>query len=201
MFSKLDPRILHRIKEYSIYKEIPAGVEILQLGQYVNVVPIVEEGLVKVFTHHEEKELLLYYIQPVESCVMSFSAALHGNKSKINAITELDSKLLILPVEQLKLLLEEFPKLRDSFYEHYNQRYSDLIDTIHQLIFTHLDQRILDFLKERSKLTHQNPVKISHKEIANNLGSAREVITRIIKKLESDKKLIQLKDGIEILGL
>ena len=76
-----------------------------------------------------------------------------------------------------------------------------MIDTIHQLIFTHLDQRILDFLKERSKLTHQNPVKISHKEIANNLGSAREVITRIIKKLESDKKLIQLKDGIEILGL
>jgi CRP/FNR family transcriptional regulator len=74
-----------------------------------------------------------------------------------------------------------------------------LIDTIHHLIFTHLDQGILDFLKERSTLTGQNPLKISHKEIANNLGSAREVVTRLMKKLESEGKLLQLKDGIEIL--
>jgi CRP/FNR family transcriptional regulator len=199
MFSNLDPQISVRIKELSIYKEIPAGTEILQLGQYVNVIPIVEKGLVKVFTHHEDKELLLYYIQPVESCVMSFSAALKGQKSKVNAITEVDSKLLILPVDQLKVLLAEFPKLNDKFYEHYNQRYSELIDTIHQLIFTHLDQRILDFLKERASLTGQNPLKISHKEIANNLGSAREVVSRLMKKLESEGKLLQLKDGIEIL--
>ena len=199
MFSNLDPQISVRIKELSIYKEIPAGTEILQLGQYVNVIPIVEKGLVKVFTHHEDKELLLYYIQPVESCVMSFSAALKGQKSKVNAITEVDSKLLILPVDQLKILLAEFPKLNDKFYEHYNQRYSELIDTIHQLIFTHLDKRILDFLKERASLTGQNPLKISHKEIANNLGSAREVVSRLMKKLESEGKLLQLKDGIEIL--
>jgi CRP/FNR family transcriptional regulator len=199
MFSNLDPHISLRIKELSIYKEIPAGTEILQLGQYVNLIPIVEKGLVKVFTHHEDKELLLYYIQPVESCVMSFSAALKGQKSKVNAITEVDSSLLILPVDQLKILLAEFPKLNDKFYEHYNQRYSELIDTIHQLIFTHLDQRILDFLKERSTLTGQNPLKISHKEIANNLGSAREVVSRLMKKLESEGKLLQLKDGIEIL--
>ena len=199
MFSNLDPQISVRIKELSIYKEIPAGTEILQFGQYVNVIPIVEKGLVKVFTHHEDKELLLYYIQPVESCVMSFSAALKGQKSKVNAITEVDSKLLILPVDQLKILLAEFPKLNDKFYEHYNQRYSELIDTIHQLIFTHLDKRILDFLKERASLTGQNPLKISHKEIANNLGSAREVVSRLMKKLESEGKLLQLKDGIEIL--
>ena len=199
MFSNLDPQISVRIKELSVYKEIPAGTEILQFGQYVNVIPIVEKGLVKVFTHHEDKELLLYYIQPVESCVMSFSAALKGQKSKVNAITEVDSNLLILPVDQLKILLAEFPKLNDKFYEHYNQRYSELIDTIHHLIFTHLDQGILDFLKERSTLTGQNPLKISHKEIANNLGSAREVVTRLMKKLESEGKLLQLKDGIEIL--
>ncbi len=199
MFSNLDPQISLKIKELSIYKEIPAGTEILQFGQYVNVIPIVEKGLVKVFTHHEDKELLLYYIQPVESCVMSFSAALKGQKSKVNAITEVDSNLLILPVDQLKILLAEFPKLNDKFYEHYNQRYSELIDTIHHLIFTHLDQRILDFLKERSTLTGQNPLKISHKEIANNLGSAREVVSRLMKKLESEGKLLQLKDGIEIL--
>lgn len=199
MFSNLDPQISERIKELSIAKEIPAGTEILQLGQYVNVIPIVEKGLVKVFTHHEDKELLLYYIQPVESCVMSFSAALKGQKSKVNAITEVDSKLLILPVDQLKILLAEFPKLNDRFYEHYNQRYAELIDTIHQLIFTHLDQRIFDFLKERASLTEQNPLKISHKEIASNLGSAREVVSRLVKKLELEGKLRQLKDGIEIL--
>ena len=73
-----------------------------------------------------------------------------------------------------------------------------MVDCIHHLLFDKLDKRLLDYLKEKISITGKNPVKISHKEIANDLGSSREVISRVIKKLESHKKVKQQYDSIEI---
>lgn len=188
-----------QITNNSALVEIPADTEILREGQYVKVIPLVLEGLVKVFTKYEDKELLLYYIQPNESCVMSFTASLKNEPSKVYAITDENCKLLLLPVDKVAQWIGEFPDLNNLFFQQYNLRYSDLLETINQLLFDKMDKRLLDYLKEKVALTKKNPLKISHRQIASELGTAREVISRVMKKLEQEAKVKQLSTTIELL--
>jgi CRP/FNR family transcriptional regulator, anaerobic regulatory protein len=195
----LSQALQDQISNNSALVEIPAETEILREGQYVKVIPLVLEGLVKVFTKYEDKELLLYYIQPNESCVMSFTASLKNEPSKVYAITDENCKLLLLPVDKVAQWIGEFPDLNNLFFQQYNLRYSDLLETINQLLFDKMDKRLLDYLKEKVALTKKNPIKISHRQIASELGTAREVISRVMKKLEQEAKVKQLSTTIEIL--
>lgn len=191
--------LIEQISEHAIVKEIPKETEILQEGQYVNYVPILLKGLLKVYTSKEDKELLLYYIQPFESCVMSFVAGLNNEKSKIYALTVEDSTIVLLPSEKLISWIHQFPKLNLLYYQQFDLRYTEMISTINQLLFDKLDKRLLEYLRERANVTGKNPIKVSHREIANELGTAREVVSRLIKKLEREGKVKQYHDSVEVL--
>ena len=193
--------MLNRISSMADIITVPAHVEILKEGEYVRVVPIVLEGLVKVFTRYEDKELLLYYIKPSESCVMSFSAGLQHGQSRVFAVTEEECTLLLLPAQNLSQWVAEFPILNHLFYNQFDQRYTDMLDTIQQLLYNKLDKRILDYLQEKVRLTGKNPLPMSHREIAADLGTAREVVSRLLKKFETDNKILQHKNGVEILTM
>lgn len=195
----LNPDLVSEIISSAITKEIPKGIEILREGQFVKVIPIVLDGLITVFTRHEEKELLLYYIRPKESCIMSFAASLKNEPSKVFAVTEEDSTVLLLPVDKVATWTKQFPDINTLFFQQYNIRYSELLDTIHHLLFNKMDKRLLDYLIEKVRLTNNNPLKISHRQIANELGTAREVISRTMKKLETEKLVKQHSNSIEIL--
>jgi CRP/FNR family transcriptional regulator, anaerobic regulatory protein len=195
----LHPDLRKELEAHAILKEVPQGAEILREGQYVKVIPIVLEGLIKVFSRHEEKELLLYYIKPQESCIMSFSAGMKNEPSKIFAVAEEDTSALLLPTDKVAQWVREYPEVNQLFFQQYNLRYSDLLTTIHQLLFERMDKRLLDYLANKSLLTGRNPIKISHRQIAGELGTAREVISRIMKKLENDGKIRQEANMIEIL--
>jgi len=197
--SRFGHEIISKILDASSIVEVPKGTEIIKEGQYIKTVPLVVEGLVKVFMRQEDKELLLYYIKAFESCVMSFSAGLKNEKSKVFAITEENTTIILIPTDKLSIWINKYPKLNELFYSQYNIRYLDLLQTINHLLFDKLDKRLLSYLKEKVALTGKNPIIISHREIANDLGTAREVISRIIKKLEKENKAIQLKDSIQIL--
>lgn len=200
ILSFLKPDLLDKILRESGIREIPKGTEILREQQYVKVLPIVINGLVKVYSRFEERELLLYYIEPAQSCVMTFYAALKNTPSKVFAITEEDSKLLLIPVHHLPGWLKEYPDFNELFYNQFNLRYSELLDTIGHLLLNKMDKRLFDHLKKKSELTNSNSVKMSHNQIANELGTAREVITRVLKKLESEGKVIQQAGEIRITG-
>lgn len=195
----LHPDLRKELEAHAILKEVPQGTEILREGQYVKVIPIVLEGLIKVFSRHEEKELLLYYIKPQESCIMSFSAGMKNEPSKIFAVAEENTSALLLPTDKVAQWVREYPEVNQLFFQQYNLRYSDLLTTIHQLLFERMDKRLLDYLANKSLLTGRNPIKISHRQIAAELGTAREVISRIMKKLENDGKIRQEANTIEIL--
>jgi CRP/FNR family transcriptional regulator len=199
VFSHLNPELVSEIISVSLNKDIPKGSIILREGQYVKVIPIVTEGLIKVFSRHEDKELLLYYIKPNESCIMSFAASLKNEPSKIFAITEEDTTALLLPVDKISGWIKQFPDFNSLFFQQYNMRYSELLDTINHILFDKMDKRLYDYLQEKYKLTNKNPLKVSHRQIANDLGTAREVISRVMKKLESEGKVKQLTGSIEIL--
>ena len=199
LLTPLHPDLRKELEAHAILKEVPQGTEILREGQYVKVIPIVLEGLIKVFSRHEEKELLLYYIKPQESCIMSFAAGMKNEPSKIFAVAEEDTSALLLPTDKVALWVRDYPEANHLFFQQYNLRYSDLLTTIHQLLFERMDKRLLDYLVNKSLLTGRNPIKISHRQIAAELGTAREVISRIMKKLENDGKIRQEANTIEIL--
>jgi len=197
-FNYLGKDLIAELLAVSVVKIFPVNTELVREGQYVKYIPIVLTGLVKVFTHFEEKELLLYYIKPEQSCIMSFSSSINNDKSKFFAITEEESSVLLIPSDKIAKWVIEFPTINMLFYQQYDLRYSELVETIHQMLYYKLDKRLLDYLSERIKVTGKNPIKISHKEIANDLGTAREVVSRLVKKMEKQNLLKQNHDSIEL---
>ena len=196
----LGKELMDKTLDIADVKTFAAGTELVREGQYIKVIPIVLSGLVKVFTQIEDKELLLYYIQPEQSCIMSFSSCLNQEKSKIFALTEETTEVLLLPAEQVTQWVTQYPAINKLFYQQYDLRYSELIDTIHHLLYHKLDKRLLDYLTEKIKVTGKNPLKITHKEIAAELGTAREVVSRLVKKLERQGLLQQHHDSIALLS-
>lgn len=166
--------------------------------QYIKVLPIVIEGLVKVYSRFDDKELLLHYIEPTQSCVMTFYAALKNTPSKVNVVTEERTKLLLIHVQYLPNWLNTFQSFNTLFYTQFNLRYKELLDTIGHLLLDKMDKRLYDHLKKKLELTKDDYVKMSHNQIANELGTAREVITRVLKKLEIEEKIEQTEKGIKI---
>lgn len=194
----LEPELIEEIVENAQVHLFKKGTEILREEQYVKVLPIVLNGLVKVYSKFNDRELLLYYIEPSHSCIMSFSACRKNQPSRVFAETEEDSEILLLPVNRVQNWLKQFPKLANLFYEEYDTRYGNLLESIHDVLINRMDKRLYDYLVEKSRLINQTEIKISHSQIANELGSVREVISRAMKKIELEGLIVQTSSGIKI---
>lgn len=199
ILSFLERDLVDQILKYSEVELFKKGTVLIREGQYLKHLPVILEGAVKVYSQHEDKELLLYYIIPKQSCISSFSAATYNFPSRISAITEMDSEVLLLPVGKVSEWTKVYPRFNQLFFDLYHQRYLDLLETINQLVFNRLDERLFLYLKELSIQLKTDMLNIRHHEIAKDLGTAREVITRTIKKLEKEHKIRQTSNGIKIL--
>lgn len=199
LFSFADPHLLEEVLTEAKFQEIPSGTTILRAEQYVKVIPLVISGVIKVFTSSGEKELLLYYIRSGESCVMSFASGLKNEPSKVFALTEEDTVVLLMPVDKVTVWSKIYPELNTLFFQQFNLRYADLLETINHVLFDKLDQRVYEYLKSKAAITGKKALKIPHKNIAADLGTAREVVSRILKKLESEKRIALVNNEIEIL--
>ena len=199
LFPQLDSGLISEIIKNSSVREIPGGTEIIREGQYVAVMPVVIKGVIKVYKTYEERDLLLYYIKPNESCIMSFAAGLKNEPSNVYAETEKDVTALLVPIEKIWGWLKQYPELNALFFQQYSVRYGELLDTIQDVMFNKMDKRLYVYLREKTELLKSNPIKMSHREIAGDLGTAREVISRVMKKLENEGKVIQQAEGIKIL--
>ncbi|WP_245906961.1 Crp/Fnr family transcriptional regulator [Reichenbachiella versicolor] len=194
----LDPKLSDKILKESKLEEVSKGTILLREHQYVKVIPIVIDGLVKVYSKYNDKELLLYYLESAHSCVMTFYAALKNTPSRVYAMTEEDSKILLIPVQHLSGLLKDHPDLNNLFFDQFNLRYMELLDTVGHLLVDKMDKRVYDHLSKKSKLTGCIELTISHVQVANELGTAREVVSRVMKKLENEGKIEQKAGKIRI---
>lgn len=176
-------------------QEFETGAAIIREGEYIKVIPIVLEGAVKVISRFEEKDLLLYYIQARESCIMSLTAIMENSPSKIFAITEAPTKVILIPARLVEDWLKTYPSFRRLFFQQFYQRYEDLLDTIRQLLFEKIDRRVLSYLREKAAVQRSQTLKLSHRQIAEDLGTAREVVSRAMKKLEHEGLVVQKKQG------
>jgi CRP/FNR family transcriptional regulator len=198
-FAFLGADLLDEVLEHSQIQEFPKDTKILREGKYIKVLPLVIDGAIKVFTKYKDKELLLYYIRPNESCIMSFAASINNEASRVNAVTEVDTQAILLPISKIDSWFNNYPKFNSLFFGLYYERYIDMVDTINHLLFNKLDERVMTHLQGKEEISGQHLVKTTHRQIANELGTAREVISRIVKKLEKENKLTQHSDGIKLL--
>jgi CRP/FNR family transcriptional regulator len=129
---------------------------------------------------------------------MSFSASIRNEPSRIYAVTEENTRALLLPSQKVAEWTRQYHRINTLFYQQYNMRYAELLETIKYLLYHKLDKRILDYLIEKSRIKGEKIIDIRHKQIASELGTAREVITRLLKKLEKEGKIKQHAQGIEI---
>lgn len=194
-----NPGLIKAIDSQGVVKNFEEGVQLITEGQEMRYIPFVLNGSIRVFASNDDKELLLYHIHSNESCIMSLAVSLKNEPAKINAVTEMPTLLMLLPVQRVLEWLNEFPEFNLVFYNQFYKRYADLVDTLQQMVFNNLEVRLLDYLRDQSSQASGGIVDLRHRQMAADLGTVREVITRTLKKLEKAGHIRQSKAGIEIL--
>jgi len=195
---QVDYNLLQFIAKEALEMDVPADSTFLKTGNYVQSVPLVIKGLIRVSRNEDDKELLLYYIHPGEMCIMSFSACCSNSASMIEAATLEETKVLLIPAIKLREWITNYPSFNFYVYDMFNKRYLDLIDTINQLIFNRLDERLLNYLREKAVVSGNNHITITHQQIATDMGTAREVISRLLKKLERENKITTSRNQVVV---
>ena len=163
------------------------------------MIPFLIKGIVKVYKEDEKDgEVLLYYIKNGESCIMSMAALMKHEKINIKAVIEEDAEILVVSAADAVRLANNYPDWNLFFYNLFSNKYNELLNVITTLTFSNKDSRLLNYLKKQAELKKDTIIRKTHQEIALDLGSSREVISRILKKLEIDGKVELLHGKIKL---
>ncbi len=187
---KTSPELVEKLQQYSIRKEYEAGSIILNENAHIRSIPIVTKGTLKVIrTEEDGREILLYYIKAGESCIMSFLGGLHNETSKVKAEVEDNAEILFLPIEKVSLFIKEYPQWLDYIFRLYHKRFEELLEIVNAIAFKKVDERMLVLLNKKTELTGNKTLNITHEQLANELGTARVVVSRLLKQLEEIGKV------------
>lgn len=194
--------IVREIVENSQVVNIPAGTVLLETGHTIQHIPLVIRGGIKVSRADAYgRELLLYYIHPGESCAMTLSSGMRRERSRVNAVTQQPTELLIIPTNLTWQLAWKHPAWLEFVMDVYNRRFDELLELVESVSFRQLDERLLRYLQDKSALLNTRILPLSHQEIADDLGSARAVISRMLKQMENRGLLKLMRGRIRILEL
>lgn len=194
------PDLVEKLYRYGITKNYHEGDIILDENASIRSIPIVMKGMMKVIrTEEDGREILLYYIKAGESCIMSFLGGMHHEKSIVKAEIEEDAEILFLPIDKVSLFIKEHPEWLDYIFRLYHKRFEELLDIINAIAFKKVDERLLNLLQKKSELTDSDVITITHEQLANELGTARVVVSRLLKQLEEDGRLKLGRNKITIL--
>lgn len=181
---------------------VPANTTILNEGEYVKVVPLVLSGLIKVIRIDASgKEILLYSILPGESCALSISSCLVSRPSQAVAQTASDTEMILVPADKVRQFMKHNLAWSEFVMRLFHSRFNELITCIDEIAFRQIDFRLLSALKEKQKIEKTAILTITHQQLANELGTAREVVSRLLKNLEKQGKIVNHRGKIEILRL
>lgn len=195
------PELKEELMAISSVHCFDAGTVILKQGGYVKVIPLMISGLAKVFKEEPQNgnEVLLYYIKPGESCVMSMTTLLRNTASQVKAVIEEKAEVVVIPADKAMEIAKNYPRWNEFIFNLFNLKFEELLHVIETLTFSNKDSRLIDYLKKEAILKNTTILKTTHQKIAYDLGSSREVISRLLKKLEADGVLKLSQGNITIL--
>lgn len=187
---KNSPELISKLTQYGVVRHYKAGEMILDENSHIRAIPIVISGTLKVMrTEEDGREILLYYIKAGESCIMSFLGGLHDETSKVRAEVEEDAEILFLPVDKVSLFIREYPEWLDYIFRLYHKRFEELLEIVNAIAFRKVDERLLDLLQKKKLVSGSNTLQVTHEQLANELGTARVVVSRLLKQLEERGQL------------
>jgi CRP/FNR family transcriptional regulator len=192
--------LIQEIQQFGVWQKFSEGEHIMDYGKYIRTMPIIMKGTVKVYKIDENgNEILLYYLSSSESCSMAYSCCLEAKKSEIKAIAEDEVELIAIPHVKLDEWLCKYPSWKNYIMRSFNDRFLELLKSIETIAFHKLDDRLVSYLKEKQKLSGSSVIKVSHNLIAEELSSSRVVISRLLKHLENEGKIILYRNEIKLL--
>ncbi|HNP20578.1 MAG TPA: Crp/Fnr family transcriptional regulator [Panacibacter sp.] len=195
-----EPSLLAELETKSMLMQVKAGDTMLNPGQTIRAVPLVISGVFKVSRINEEgQELLLYYVKERESCAMTFTCCMMANASVIRGTAEEDSELLCVPVELMDEWYVKYPSWKRYVMTTILNRFTEIFKCMDDVAFNNTDKRLIKYLKEKSKITGSSVLNLTHQEIADELGTNRVTVSRLLKKQEMDKKLLLYRNQIKLL--
>lgn len=177
--------------------EFSPGTVILKEHQFIKVIPLVLEGSIKLRKMDTTgREIVFYHIEPGESCILSITSCLNEKESQAEAIIEKKTRLLVIEAHKMRTWMERFPSWRKFVFRLYYDRMAELMGLLDLVIFKSVDTRLIQHLKEKAV---NNEIEITHQQLAGQLGTAREVISRLLKQMEKDQLIALERGKIKIL--
>jgi CRP/FNR family transcriptional regulator len=203
-FQQVFPDIYERetveaILEIGKLKKLRADDWMVDIGDPIVYMPLLLKGQLRILREDEEgHELLLYYIRPGETCAMSLTCCSGNAVSNVRAVAEEDSELLLLPIQIIDEWTTKYPSFKSFILKTYQRRFEELLNTIDSIAFHNLDDRLSQLLKQKSE-KEGSELKTTHQELANQLNSSREVISRLLKQMERKGKIQMGRNKITLL--
>ena len=189
LFPNLEDGLYDAILEHAEIKEIPAGTPLLKVGQNIRSTMMVVEGTVKLYQENEEgDEYFMYYISPGQACAVSMVCSFQAEQSQVLAKALTNVTLLTIPIKYMDEWLSKFKSWHYFVIKTYRTRFEELLKTVNEVAFKNMDERLEFYLKQQVE-KFGTTLKLTHQEIATDLNSSREVISRLMKKMEENGRL------------
>lgn len=197
-----EDQLIEEIIDVGIYKSFKKNDIIIEIGDYLKSMPLLISGAIKVLREDQEgDELLLYFLERGDTCAMTLTCCIGNAQSEIRAIAESDTELLMIPVQKMEEWTAKYTSWRYFVFESYQNRLSEMLDTLDTIAFLKMDERLMKFLRDKAKINQNDTLKITHQQIAYDLHTSRVVVSRLLKKLELDNKIKLHRNSIEVLDL
>lgn len=195
-----EPSLLEEVEEKSMTFSATAGQGLIKTNQTIHVVPLMLSGVLKVSRENEDgQELLLYYVKSGEGCAMTFSCGMMSQPSQVKGTAEEDLSMLCVPVAIMEEWMQKYSSWKKFVMRTIVNEYLDIIKSVDAVTFKKMDDRLVQFLKGKSKLSGSALINLSHQQIADELGTNRVVISRLLKKLETENRLLLFRNQIKLL--
>ena len=196
------PRLAQQLSAVGIHKEFKAGTTVVQEETSSGSIPLVLKGTLRVMrTEPDGREILLYYIKAGESCVMSVLGGWNASTSKVRAEVEDNAEILFLPVDRMIELGRDYPQWIEYLFRMYHRRFEELLDMVNAIAFQKMDERLWNLLLRKAELQKARILYVTHEQLANELGTARVVVSRLLKELETRGKLTLARNKIRLVRI
>jgi CRP/FNR family transcriptional regulator, anaerobic regulatory protein len=197
-----EPELIEEITQFSVYKEIEAGEVIIDYQDFIKSMPLILEGAIKVMRQNKSgDEILLYFVESGDTCAMTLNCCVGRIKSTIKAVAETHAQMILVPVEKMEEWMSRFSTWRSFVLSSYHARLMEAIETIESIAFLNMDERLMKYLQDKTKINHSSQLSITHEEIAADLNTSRVVISRLLKQLENTHRVALSRNMIEVIDL
>jgi len=195
-----DKELIEAIAKVATLKTFQKNDIIIDIGQELNHVPLLVHGNIKVLREDQDNhELLLYVLETGDTCAMSLTCCMAKSVSKIRAIADEDTTVIMIPTEQMRIWFNTNESWRNFILQSYQTRFDEMLETIDTLAFMKMDERLYKYLIDKVKLTASTQLEVTHQNIAEDLHTSRVVVSRLLKQLERQNKIKLGRNKIDIL--